>query len=421
VSAKPIDDDPLTGASIRLPAGVRDYLPRAARRRRVLAEALVSEFERWGYRRVITPAFEYEEVLQRGGGAPAGGTIRFVEPLSGEVAVLRPDITPQVARLVATRLRDLAGPVRLCYEGSVVRLQTGPRGQREIIQAGIELYDQPGPAGDVEVVALAAAALEAAALPDFTLELAHPAFARGAVQALRLPAAASAALLQAIGKKDQATVAALVRGARRPGPAARRLALALPGLYGGPEVLARARRLAPPRPLRDALEAVAAVADGLRRRRVGGRVAVDLGEVRGMGYYTGLRFAAYVGGWGEAILAGGRYDDLCGRYGRPRTATGFAVDVEAAAQAQRARGTPAPPPEPGVLVCGPAALAWEVCAGLRRAGRRAAPHPAAPRARLAAHAERWDFDSIVDLRRVSARELAALKAGGLPEAATWRA
>jgi ATP phosphoribosyltransferase regulatory subunit len=421
VTTKPRDEDPGDGASVRLPAGVRDYLPRAARRRRVLAETLVAEFERWGYRRVITPAFEYEEVLERGAGASARGAIRFVEPLSGEVAVLRPDITPQVARLVATRLREQSGPLRLCYEGSVLRLQTGPRGQREIIQAGIELYDLPGAVGDVEVVALAAAALEASQLCDFTLELGHPGFARGAVQALGLPPAASAAVLQAVGKKDQATVDALVQGARRASPAARRLARALPGLYGGIEVLPRARRLAPPRPLAAALDAVAAVVFGLRRRGVTERLAVDLGEVRGMGYYTGLRFAAYVAGQGEAILAGGRYDDLCGRYGRPRTATGFAVDVEAAALAQKARGTPPPPPEPGVLVCGPAALAWEVCAALRRAGRRAAAHPPAPPARLRAHAERWDFTSIVDLRRASATELAALKGGELPEEATWRA
>ncbi|HUJ57574.1 MAG TPA: ATP phosphoribosyltransferase regulatory subunit, partial [Kofleriaceae bacterium] len=149
----------MTTPPIRLPAGVRDFLPRAAARRRSLAEQVMAVFEAWGYAQVITPMFEVADVLERGlGDGARAAAIRFVEPGSGEVVALRPDITPQIARIVATRLADVPGPLRLCYEGAVTRL-AGELGQREILQAGIELVDAPAPGGDAEVLAVAAAAL----------------------------------------------------------------------------------------------------------------------------------------------------------------------------------------------------------------------------------------------------------------------
>src|SRR6185503_20604104 len=121
---------------IRLPSGVRDFLPRAAARRRSLAARSLEVFEAWSYARVITPVFECADVLERGlGDGARAAAIRFVEPGTGEVVALRPDITPQVARIAATRLGESRGPVRLAYEGSVLRLLAGGRGQRELIQA----------------------------------------------------------------------------------------------------------------------------------------------------------------------------------------------------------------------------------------------------------------------------------------------
>ena len=154
-------------SSPRLPPGVRDYLPVAAARRRGLAATAAAEIERWGYRGIITPLYEYADVLARGMGQ-AVSAMRFVEPASGEVVALRPDLTPQVARLVATRMHDEPGPVRLYYQGSVVRLDGG---RREIFQVGVELIDAPQPGGDLEVVALAEAALGALGIADYTVDL----------------------------------------------------------------------------------------------------------------------------------------------------------------------------------------------------------------------------------------------------------
>ena len=158
---------------IRLPSGVRDFLPRAAARRRSLAARVMDVFDAWSYARVITPLFECADVLERGlGDGARAAAIRFVEPGTGEVVALRPDITPQIARIVATRLADVPGPLRLCYEGAVTRL-AGDRGQREILQAGIELVEASEPDGDAEVLAVAAEALAGLGLADVELDVGH--------------------------------------------------------------------------------------------------------------------------------------------------------------------------------------------------------------------------------------------------------
>lgn len=365
---------------VRLPLGVRDFLPRAASRRREIAERLLAVFESWGYARLITPAYECADVLERGLGADArAAAIRFVEPASGEVVALRTDITPQVARVVASRLAEAPGPLRLCYEGAVTRLVAGA-GQREILQAGIELIEVAAPLGDAELVAVAAAAMEAMGLAERQLDLGHVAFAQCVLEAAPT-AEHREKLRQALARKDRRAVARLAEALpveQRP------LALALVELWGPARtVLERARPLPWPAPARLALEHLEQVLVGYRdiagaAALDGDVLGIDLGEVRGFEYYTGLRLAGYVGGAPEAVLSGGRYDRLIGYYGRPAPATGFSVDIEAIALAQRALGLP--PARRGVWL----ALSIEpslartaaLARALRAAGARVALAPA---------------------------------------------
>jgi ATP phosphoribosyltransferase regulatory subunit len=342
---------------IRLPTGVRDFLPKAAARRRNLAERVMDVFEAWGYARIITPVFECADVLERGLGAGAkAAAIRFVEPGTGEVVALRPDITPQIARVVATRMADVPGPIRLCYEGAVMRL-AGERGQHEILQAGIELVDAPGAMGDAEVLAVAAAAIARLGLAGTSLDVGHVAPARHVLDAAP-DDAARRALVAAIARKDRAGVRAAARALpEHVAP----LAAALVVLWGpAAATLERARALPWPAEVTAAFGEVEAAIAGLPG------VTVDFGDLRGFDYYTGLRFAAFATGAPDAILRGGRYDELIGRYGRPARATGFAIDLETVAQAQRAAGIAAPALATGVAV-GDAALA----AQLRDMGLRA--------------------------------------------------
>jgi ATP phosphoribosyltransferase regulatory subunit len=347
---------------IRLPTGVRDFLPRSAARRRALAEGVMSVFDAWGYARVITPMFEHADVLARGTHAQA---IRFVEPGSGEVVALRPDITPQIARVVATRLADVPGPIRLCYEGSVTRLTSN--GPREILQAGVELIDAGEPDGDAEILALAAATLERLELPETRIDVGHVAPA-AFVLGMAHDDEARAQIAGALARKDRAGVR---RAARALPEAVAPLAEALAGLWGPAlPTLDRAMAMHWPAGVHSALEqlrgvlaAFAALAENPPA------LTLDLGDVRGFAYYTGMKLSAYAAGAPDAVLRGGRYDELVARYGRAARSTGFAIDLEAIAQARRAD----PPRAPGVATDDP-----ELARALRRAGARAVVQRSAP-------------------------------------------
>jgi ATP phosphoribosyltransferase regulatory subunit len=387
----------------RLPPGVRDYLPVAAARRRGLASTAAAEIERWGYRGIITPLYEYAEVLARGTSAAAAQAMRFVEPASGEVVALRPDLTPQVARLVATRMHDEAGPVRLYYQGSVVRLDGG---RREIFQIGVELIDAPQPGGDLEVVALAEAALQALGIAEYTVDLGHAAVVRAALDSLGLDDEAMAALQLALMRKDGAAVAALATLARV-SEGRKALLCALPTLYGGPEVLARARTLVEDPAARDGVDELELLCARLGALGPASRLSIDLGEVRGFDYYTGTRFGLYAEGAGGALASGGRYDGLVARYGRPARAAGFALDVDRTAELLRVRGVPAPRQPGGVLVAGEPVAAARAAAELRQKGERAVldlDEPAASDGEL--------------LRRAAVRELGRVAVAG-PAGIRW--
>jgi ATP phosphoribosyltransferase regulatory subunit len=421
--------------TLRLPTGMRDFAPRAAASRRRIAETLLGVFERWGFSRVITPAFEYEDVLALGlGTSGRAAAIRFVEPSSGQVVALRPDITPQIARLIATRFRDEPGPVRLCYEGTVVRLERGARGQRELIQAGVELAGVAGPHGDAEMIALAAAALSATGLASPTIDLGHLGLAREVLGSLDLPPAALEEVRGRIAKRDGAGLEVLLRGARG-SKAAVRFAALLPELSGPPAILQRATKQAPSDGVRRALADLGRIVAAVEARQISARLHIDLGEVRGFDYYTGLRFQGYAEGAGQAVLGGGRYDDLLGRYGRPSPAVGFAVDVEVAAAALESAhaggegmaganghgGAPrvngeGPRPQEidggagGVLIAGPPARALHLADELRAAGKRAAVDLVGLSGdALAAYARRWGFSDIIRLNESRARKSATRK------------
>ena len=184
--------------------------------------------------------FECADVLERGLGAGGrAAAIRFVEPGTGEVVALRPDITPQIARLVATRMHDTAGPIRLCYEGAVTRL-AGEAGQREILQAGIELVDAPAPDGDAEVLAVAAAVLAHVGLPEIRLDIGHVAPAVFVLGAAPDPGARML-ISNALARKDRA---GLRNAARALPDGIAPLAEALATLWGpAAATLARARTL----------------------------------------------------------------------------------------------------------------------------------------------------------------------------------
>lgn len=338
MSAPPLPTLANATAPWGLPLGVRDMLPAAAAARREISAALLALFAKAGFAYVATPMFEYANVLARGLGNDAETALRFVEPGTGEFLAVRPDFTPQLARLVAQRYRDYRGDLRLCYEGSVYRIAPG-HGPREIAQAGVEWFGSNAGDADARVLRLACEVLGRAhrastrrGATEATLEIGHVAPAQWLLA--QGDAATRSALLAALRARNHRAVA---RASAPLGPQARRLAAALvsptfevvPTRNGVRRQLDAALALPWPRHVRAALAPWAAMVNALETKAKGMTLLIDFAEVRGFDYYTGLRFAGYARGLGDAVLRGGRYDTLVARYGRSVPAVGFGVDIEA--------------------------------------------------------------------------------------------
>jgi ATP phosphoribosyltransferase regulatory subunit len=318
---------------LSLPSGLRDLLPDHSAHLADLSARLHEVFSRFGYRRVFLPTLERLEVVERGLSAAAlADVMKFVEPGSGEVVAIRPDITPQIARLYAARPDALPSPARLCYDGPVLRAREARAGRpREVYQAGVEMLGAGGPAADSEMLVLLSRALARVGLVGAVVEVGHARFAGAVIEAARLPEKVRAEAWAALARKDEATLSSLA-GKGRGDPAAKAALPALATLYGD-GALQRGRAISKAVP--GAAAALGEVEAAIRTatRKKAGPFAVDLGEARGLGYYTGITFAGYAPGAGSAVAAGGRYDGLLARFGRPGPAIGFAVDLEFATQA----------------------------------------------------------------------------------------
>ncbi len=307
-----------------LPQGVRDFPPERAEEIRRVEECLLDEFTRWGYRRVITPFFESLETISVGLGDDLKDKIlKFVDPSTGDVVALRPDITPQVGRIVATQLRDHIGPLRLCYNGRVIRYEERGSGkEREIFQVGCELMGLSSPEADGEIIALAVKSLEKLGIKDLVLDIGHTGLLRfllGKTGNVRNE------IEEALKKKDQEALEKAISKAPIP-QTIKKVILSLPELYGNKDILRRAKKISIIRKYVKELEDVLILLDEFQ---VGCDINIDLGELRGFNYYTGVSFELISPRVPSPMIIGGRYDELIEKYGYKCPATGFAVDIEA--------------------------------------------------------------------------------------------
>jgi ATP phosphoribosyltransferase regulatory subunit len=371
-----------------LPAGMRDILPPEAARRRRLSRRLLDHFALHGYELVTPPAFELADVLERGlGTLDPRDVLRFVEPESGEVAALRPDMTPQIARIAATRLADRPLPMRLSYEGTVLRRrQERARKHRQIPQAGVELLGVAGPDGDLELLSLAVASARAAGLTDFVLDIGHADIARAMMNGV--PAPLASAILDALAHKDVAVIGDLVTDAKLAPPLATAFR-ELPTLHGDGDVWKKAERVLAPTPASSALRALRDLWDRAIAAGLEVVMRVDLGEVRGFAYYTGALFHLLADGPGEPFGSGGRYDDLLSRFDAPMPAAGFGLDLDNLAWSLRVAGK-----EDGLdarVLVSPAATPPALCAMLRGLGVGCV---LAPSGDAEAYARAWSFSHV---------------------------
>lgn len=368
---------------------MRDLLPPVARHQAELTRRVTRCFELHGYEVVTLPVFEYAEVLERGLGAlDSDEVLRFVEPESGEVVALRPDMTPQIARILATRLSELPGPARLCYHGSVMRRRRErARRHRQIFQAGVELLGLEGPAGDLEILRLASAGARAAGLSHFVFDLGHARIAAALLETV--PGARTGDLVDALAIKDQSEVARRAQAAGFSGSTLNAIA-ELCELHGGSEIWPRAERVLAGTAAEPALRELRAIWDAVQSADLAPSLLVDLSETRHFAYYTGLMFQIHAQGPGTPVGAGGRYDGLLGRFGAPRAAAGFALSIDHLTWALESIGR-VESSELRVLTVG---ASEALLAGLRTLGVVCA---AAPDTDALEYARAWRFSHVLEV------------------------
>jgi ATP phosphoribosyltransferase regulatory subunit len=342
-----------------LPESIEDKLPPEARQIERLRRLLLDEFRGWGYELVMPPLLEYVESLLTGTGRDLDlRTFKLVDQLSGRTMGLRADITPQVARIDA-HLLNRSGVVRLCYCGSVLHtLSAGLNATREPLLIGAELYGHAGIESDIEVVRLLTAALAACGVPEPRIDLGHVSVFRALSKHAGLPDTAETELFEAMQAKDMPGLQTLTAGIAAPWREALRR---LPELYGGADVLKQARKELPDVPeIRKALNDL----DALAANCGGIALSIDLAELRGLHYHTGVVFAAYCKGIPNDIARGGRYDEVGKAFGRARPATGFSLYLNELTRV-------IPQPEPAAAIRAPwgqdAAL-YAAIAALREQG-----------------------------------------------------
>jgi ATP phosphoribosyltransferase regulatory subunit len=308
-----------------LPPGAADLTGLAAQIRRRLQRTAGDLLAAAGYQELLTPTFEYEEIFLRAAGPEvADRLIRFPDR-DGRILALRYDFTASLARVAATTFRSAPRPLRLSYSGKVFRQEPDRGGRpRETLQAGAELIGEGSLEGDIEIVRLTLALARAAGLTDFQLNIGHVGVLRPGLSAI--PDEERATVRRWIDRKDRGNLSRIL--AARPALAASLGSLAF--VIGRRPALEQARAGAPAecRPGLDQLLSLDAALSEADRAHV----VYDLGEVRGLDYYTGIHFELFAAGAGRAAGAGGRYDELMGRFGVPAPAVGVSLDLDVVAE-----------------------------------------------------------------------------------------
>lgn len=307
-----------------LPDHVADVLPSEARHIEELRRELLDTARGYGYELVIPPLLEHLESLLTGTGEALDlQTFKLVDQLSGRMLGLRADSTPQVARIDA-HLLNRRGVTRLCYCGPVLHTRPGsPHATREPLQLGAEIYGHAGLEADLEVLSLALDGLSAARAQTLSVDMADARIVRAILQGVSLGAQALAEIHAALAAKDSSALKGLTRALPK---ATRDGLLTLTQLYGDAKVLLEAQKAFPATPVvQEALSNL----QWLAARLGDVQVTFDLADLRGYAYYSGTNFAIFARGAHDALVRGGRYDEVGAVFGRNRPAAGFSLDLKA--------------------------------------------------------------------------------------------
>lgn len=315
----------------KIPGGMRYYFGREARLRRAVETAAMAVFDGWGYEEIATPSVDYYALFERGmGRVEAQRAFRFADT-DGRLLALRPDITSSVARAAATLFAGAPRPLRFCYAASVFRQLPHSRAEwrRQGRQLGCELIGAGRADADMEVLTIAAEVLERLGLGGaYRVTLNHVGVFNGVAEQLGLSTDAREQMRQMVDARDADALGEFFKTLGTPGARAERAAR-LVRLSGGRGIPGAAKKLLSNARSRAALDELESLLTAVETLGLGHDFSVDLSDVSGLDYYTGLVFKIYVEGAGARVGGGGRYDELTANFGRREPAVGFVLDLDA--------------------------------------------------------------------------------------------
>lgn len=309
-----------------IPFGVKDYLPPDSFRIKDIEYTALQAFQQWGYSYVITPLLEYLPVYNNGDkGFEDDELVKVVERETGKTMVLRADFTPQLARIVSSKMRGNK-PLKLSYSGMVVKHDKN-RGKKEIYQAGIEFMNAAGIDADAEMISIAIDVLKKAGIRDFVISLSHAGFINTVLSQLGLREN-SGDVVELLIQKDYSSINDMVN---LTGEQRKKLAQ-LFELYGEPsDVLKKAQKTFPGKKYSSSMNQLTGIIEKIKKFDADNKFIIDLREMHSVDYHTGVVFQIFIHGYGEELVNGGRYDGFLKRYGYDIPATGFGINLSALA------------------------------------------------------------------------------------------
>ena len=313
---------------LHTPEGVRDIYNEECSKKNALSAKLDRILKLYGYKDIQTPTFEFFDIFNRErGSVPSRNMYKFIDR-DGSTLVLRPDITPSIARAVAKYFKEETIPLRFSYCGNTFINNSSLQGKmKETTQLGAELIGDRDIEGDAEVVALAIHLLLESGLTDFQLDIGHVGLFKALVAEAGMDEETVSQLRVLIESKNYFGVEALVEKLTLSDETAK-LLLKLPELFGSGDIIAEARSMTCNAEALKALDEIEKLCQLIAEYGFEKYITIDLGMLTEYDYYTGMIFRGYTYGTGDAVVKGGRYDHLIGQFGKDAASVGFAVVLD---------------------------------------------------------------------------------------------
>jgi ATP phosphoribosyltransferase regulatory subunit len=313
---------------LHTPEGLRDIHCTETSKKNELQKRIMSVFHRYGFKDVQTPTFEYIDIFNHDRGTVDIKMMYKFYDRDGNILALRPDITPSIARFVATFYNHEDTPKRICYLGNAFRNNESYQGKlREFTQAGIELIGVDSSDADAEIIAIIINSLLSTGLKNFKIDIGQAGFFTGLLEEVGLKSEHEEELRKLTDEKNYIAVEELLNSLEIAEEYKRAL-LDLPKLFGEVSVIEKARKMTTNIHALEALDKLEEVYKILCEYEVEKYVSFDLGMVTHLNYYTGIVFRGYTYGTGVSIVDGGRYNTLLSQFGKDTPAIGFGIEID---------------------------------------------------------------------------------------------